>query len=106
MIDRPARGSTVGDAAPLIQNPRARFYFTEKGWNKVGRFVTSEAQKKGFVMKVIRRKNSAASQIVYRDGLQVALLPGNWRRKNAKAAISRVWSGPLPLRLEGIQPGG
>ena len=64
-----------GLPAPLIQNPRARFYFTEKGWNKVGRFVTCEAQKKGFVMKVIRRKNPAASQIVYRDGLQVSLLP-------------------------------
>jgi hypothetical protein len=71
-----------GLPAPLIQNPRARFYFTEKGWNKVGRFVTSEAQKKGFVMRVIRRKNPASSQIVYRDDLQVALLPTNWKRKD------------------------
>jgi hypothetical protein len=71
-----------GLPAPLIQNPRARFYFTERGWNKVGRFVTSEARKKGFVMRVIRQKNPAASQIVYRDDLQVALLPMNWKRKD------------------------
>ena len=71
-----------GLRAPLIQNPRARFYFTERGWNKVGRFVAGYARKKGFLMQVIRRKNPSASQIVYQDDLQMALLPSNgWKRK-------------------------
>jgi hypothetical protein len=70
-----------GLRAPLIQNPRARFYFTERGWNKVGRFVAGYARKKGFLMQVIRRKNPSASQIVYQDDRQMALLPSNgWKR--------------------------
>lgn len=71
-----------GLRAPLIQNSRARFYFTERGWNKVGRFVAAHARKKGFLMRVIRRKNPAASQIVYQDALQIALLHSNgWKGK-------------------------
>src|SRR5580704_19308573 len=66
-----------GLRAPLIQNPRARFYFTERGWDKVGRFVASDAWKKGFLMRVIRRKNPPASQIVYQDDFQIALLHSN-----------------------------
>jgi hypothetical protein len=66
-----------GLRAPLIQNPRARFYFTERGWDKVGRFVASDARKKGFLMRVIRRKNPPASQIVYQDDFQIALLHSN-----------------------------
>jgi hypothetical protein len=60
--------------SPLIRNRRARFYFTERGWDEVGRYVASEARGKGFLMRVIRRKNPEASQIVYRDAFQVALL--------------------------------
>jgi hypothetical protein len=63
-----------GLRAPSIQNPRARFYFTERGWDKVGRFVAGYARKKGFLMRVIRRKNPPASQIVYQDDFQIALL--------------------------------
>jgi hypothetical protein len=71
-----------GLRAPLIQNSRARFYFTERGWDKVGRFVASHARKKGFLMRVIRRKNPSASQIVYQDDLQIALLVSNgWKKK-------------------------
>lgn len=66
-----------GLRAPLIQNPRARFYFTERGWDKVGRFVASDARKKGFLMRVIRRKNPSPSQIVYQDDFQIALLHSN-----------------------------
>lgn len=72
-----------GLRAPLIQKPRARFYFTERGWDKVGRFVASEAQRRGFLMRVIRRKNPPASQIAYRDDLQIALLHSKaWKRRN------------------------
>ncbi len=74
-----------GLPAPPIRNPRARFYFTESGWNKVGRFVAAYGRKKGFIMQVIRRKNPPASQIIYQDNLQVALLPSNIRKTTAKA---------------------
>ena len=71
-----------GLCAPLIQNSRARFYFTERGWDKVGRFVAAHARKKGFLMRVIRRKNPPASQIVYQDALQMALLHSDgWKGK-------------------------
>jgi len=58
-----------------ITNKRARFYFTELGWQKVGRFVAAEAKRAGRVVKVIRRKRPSRSQIVYQDELQLAILP-------------------------------
>jgi hypothetical protein len=75
-------GSTLGGVmwalhlpAPDFDNPRARFWFTEAGWDKVGREVVAEGRRRGYVIKVIRRKNPRRSQIVYRDAWQVALLP-------------------------------
>ena len=56
-------------------NPRARFYFTEKGWELYGRQVQSLATKQGFDPRVERRKNPKRSQIVYEDAYQVAILP-------------------------------
>src|SRR5437868_5618374 len=44
-----------GLRSPNITNPRARFYFTELGWEKVGRYVASEARQVGHVVKVIKR---------------------------------------------------
>jgi hypothetical protein len=64
-----------GLRSPNIANRRARFYFTERGWRKVGRHVAGEARRIGHIVKVIRRKEPARSQVVYRDALQVALLP-------------------------------
>ena len=43
--------------APEITNPRARFYFTEEGWKKVGRYVASEAKSLGHVAKIIKRND-------------------------------------------------
>ena len=63
-----------GLRSPSIQNPRARFYFTQRGWDEAGRFVAGYARKKGFRMRVIRQKNPLASQIVYQDDFQIALL--------------------------------
>jgi hypothetical protein len=63
-----------GLRSPSIGNRRARFYFTERGWRKVGRHVTAEARRLGHVVKVIRRKEPERSQIIYRDALQVAIL--------------------------------
>ncbi|MFN8591898.1 MAG: hypothetical protein U0031_10615 [Thermomicrobiales bacterium] len=75
-------GATLGGTmaelrlpAPDLENPRVRFWFTEAGWNRVGRAVVAEGRQRGYVIKVIRRKNPRRSQIVYRDELQLALLP-------------------------------
>lgn len=83
-------GSCFGDIMdlcglrrPWIQNPRARFYFTERGWDKVGRFIASSAGERGFKIRVIRLKNPLPSQIVFRDALQVALLHSKARKKEA-----------------------
>lgn len=69
----------LGLPAPHITNPRARFYFTEDGWQRVGRYVALAGQQAGHQMKVIRRKNPRRSQIVYQDALQVAILPAKTR---------------------------
>ena len=60
---------------PHLTNPRARFYFTEAGWQKYGRRVYAAARKRGHTIRLIRRKNPAKSQIVYEDVYQVAILP-------------------------------
>jgi len=56
-------------------NPRARFYFTKWGWNKVGRKLAKMAEARGFWVRVEQRKNPKRSQVVYFDSYQVALLP-------------------------------
>lgn len=70
-----------GLKAPEINNARARFYFTEFGWQEIGRFVAARARKMGHVVKIIRRKNPPSSDVVYRDAYQLALLPSRSRRK-------------------------
>ena len=60
---------------PKVSNKRARFYFTERGWRTAGRRLASEARKHGHKAKCIRRKNPLKSQVIYRDELQVAILP-------------------------------
>jgi hypothetical protein len=74
-------GSTLGEMmwelhlpAPDFDNPRARFWFTERGWDRFGRALAGEGRRRGYVVKVIRRKNPRRSQIVYADEWQVALL--------------------------------
>jgi hypothetical protein len=52
---------------PKIENNRARFYFTERGWHAVGQHVYAEAKRRGHVVSVLRRKEPSDSQIVYRD---------------------------------------
>jgi hypothetical protein len=37
----------TGLQAPNISNRRARFYFTERGWQKTGRLVAAEARRRG-----------------------------------------------------------
>jgi hypothetical protein len=65
---------------PQITNPRARFYFTELGWQTYGRFVYDSATQLGHTVRVIRRKNPDPSQVIYRDPYQVAILPRKRQR--------------------------
>ena len=76
-----------GIEAPGIGNRRARFYFTQAGWEKVGRRLAAEAKRHGHSVKVIRRKEPRESQVVYRDELQIAILstrPENRRSSKLK----------------------
>ena len=57
-------------------NPRTRFWFTEKGWARYGRRVAAEARATGRTYRVMRAKNPPRSAVVYRDAWQVAVLPG------------------------------
>lgn len=65
----------LGMPYPILQNLKARFYFTETGWREVGKLIAGEARRQGHVVKVLRRKEPADSQVVYRDELQLAILP-------------------------------
>jgi hypothetical protein len=71
-----------GLRAPSTTNPRLRYYFTEVGWRIVGRHVAAEARRLGHQVKVICQKNPAASQVAYRDELQMAILQ-KWRPRRA-----------------------
>jgi hypothetical protein len=69
---------------PHITNPRARFYFTEAGWQKYGRPMYAAARQRGHTIRVIRRKNPTKSQIVYQDSYQVAILPAPAKRSSKR----------------------
>ena len=69
---------------PEVANRRIRFFFTEKGWREVGQAIVAEAIRDGHVVRVIRRKNPAKSQIFYKDEDQVAILPSRLKRRRKK----------------------
>lgn len=75
---------------PEITNPRARFFFTEAGWQRVGRYVAAEARQDGHVVRVLRQKNPDPSRIIYQDELQLAILPG--RRDGSRKGTSQKQS--------------
>lgn len=60
---------------PHLQNPKARFWFTEAGWRRYGAPLAAAVRDQGVPHRVLRRKNPSDSQVVYRDRWQVALLP-------------------------------
>jgi hypothetical protein len=66
---------------------RWRFYFTELGWRHIGLAVVRKARAEGRVVKIIRRRNPARSQVAYADDYQLALLPHatSRRRRPAKS---------------------
>ena len=69
---------------PEVANRRIRFFFTEKGWREVGQAIVAQAIRDGHVVRVIRRKNPAKSQIFYQDEDQVAILPSQLKRRRKK----------------------
>lgn len=82
-----------GMEAPEIQNDRARFYFTEKGWQTVGRYVAAEARRLEHHVQVLKHKNPEPSRIVYADRLQLAVLPDKKvkiRRSNQERAAAAL----------------
>lgn len=60
---------------PAITNRRTRFYFTRKGWHTFGRHIYWAARRRGQTVQVRRRARPPASQIVYEDEYQLAILP-------------------------------
>jgi len=66
----------LGIRAPIrFDHKKSRFYFTEEGWRRAGRVIAVEARRCGHTVRCIRRKEPDASQVVFRDSLQVAILP-------------------------------
>ena len=62
--------------APKVRiNERARFWFTEAGFDRYGRVTLDTAMQSGRAYRLLVRKNPPRSAIVYRDKWQVALLP-------------------------------
>ncbi len=65
----------LGLKAPKHVNPRARFYFTERGWEEIGKKLLEKAHRVGIEVKVIKKKNPKRSDVVWGDPYQVAVLP-------------------------------
>ena len=62
-------------------SPRARFYFTEDGWDQCGRELYKMAKRDGYNPIVIRRKSPKRSEVAYWDQHQVALHPASKGKK-------------------------
>ena len=69
----------LGLHTPSHVNPKAKFYFTEKGWKTVGRAIAKRLRSMDIPFRLIQRKNPLASDCVYSDPYQVALLPNKRR---------------------------
>ncbi len=62
-------------APKRLQNPRTTFWFTERGWEEVGKEICRQAMREGVAVKVLQRKNPKRSEVAWADAHQVALLP-------------------------------
>lgn len=72
------------DAPKVNINPKARFWFTEKGYDLCAKEIIADAKKEGQILQVIKRKNPAKSQIVWQDEHQMAILPDKKKGKEKK----------------------
>ncbi len=70
--------------APKHRIPQnARFYFTEKGWDEIGRYVVAAAQRTGQRYRVLAIKEKSLN-VVFRDEYQVAGQPIRRKGKRGK----------------------
>lgn len=70
--------------APQVTFPsNARFYFTEKGWDEVGRQVVAACQRCGQQYRVLKVKENRLN-VVFRDEYQVAGQPRRPGRKQGR----------------------
>jgi len=71
-------------AAPKHRIPsNARFYFTEKGWDQIGRYVVAAAQRSGQQYRVLAIKEKSLN-VIFRDEFQVAGQPVRRQGKRGK----------------------
>jgi len=71
-------------AAPQHSIPsNARFYFTEKGWDEIGRQVVAAAQRSGQRYRVLAIKEKNLN-VIFRDEFQVAGQPVRREGKRGK----------------------
>jgi hypothetical protein len=71
-------------AAPKHRIPfNARFYFTEKGWDEIGRYVVSAAQRTGQRYRVLAIREKTLN-VIFRDEYQVAGQPVRRHGKRGK----------------------
>lgn len=70
--------------APKHRIPaNARFYFTEKGWDQIGRYVVAAAQRTGQRYRVLAVKEKHLN-VIFRDEFQVAGQPVRLKGKRGK----------------------
>ena len=66
----------MGLKAPKkFTNQRAKFYFSERGWDLFGRELVKRAKERGQNVKVIRKNQPKRSDVAYYDQYQLAILP-------------------------------
>jgi hypothetical protein len=71
-------------AAPKHRIPQnARFYFTEKGWDEIGRYVVAAAQRTGQQYRILAIKEKNLN-VIFRDEFQVAGQPVRRKGKRGK----------------------
>lgn len=56
-------------------NPRAKFWFTELGYNVVGKEIVRFLSLKGENVRVLKKKNPKRSDVAWGDAYQLAVLP-------------------------------
>ncbi len=70
----------LGLKGPFLHNKKARFYFTEYGWDNIGRELASRARQRGYGVKIIRKKQPKRSDVVYHDPYQVAVIESKGKK--------------------------
>jgi dTDP-4-amino-4,6-dideoxygalactose transaminase len=65
----------AGLRVPSYIHPRAKFWFTELGYNVVGKEIVRFLSLKGENVRVLKKKNPKRSDVAWGDAYQLAVLP-------------------------------